>query len=213
MIQGYTDDMTASTPSVEFWFDPICPWCWMTSRWAAEVSQVRGFEIVWHPISLKVINEENNGGEPHDGHIQGHRLGRVVEAARVAIGESAVGKLYTEMGNRVHPGENRDFDAIIAESLATLDIDDALAATLRAAADSEASDAQLRTNTLHALEIAGPDVGVPIISIDGNAFFGPVMTPAPTGEDALRLWDGVSAVASVPGFYELKRGRTTGPQF
>lgn len=197
------------SPNVEFYFDPICPWCWMTSRWAQEVSEVRGFDIVWNPISLHIINEGNEHSSHSAHHASGHRLGRVVEAARVAAGDAVVGKLYTEIGTRVHPGSRDDYDAIIAESLDALGLDQALAA----AADTDASDAQLRENTTHALKIAGPDVGVPIISIDGVAFFGPVVTPSPTGDAALRLWDGIYAAASVPGFYELKRGRTQGPQF
>ncbi|WP_427868661.1 DsbA family protein [Leucobacter luti] len=200
---------TAATPSVEFWFDPSCPWCWMTSRWATEVSEARGFEIAWHPISLAIINEDNDDNAHAGLHSQGHRMGRVVEAARKAAGEGIVGKLYTELGTRVHPGGRRDVDEVIAEALAALGLDPELAK----AADTEESDAQLRENTKHALDIAGPDVGVPIISIDGVAFFGPVVTPAPTGEQALRLWDGIYAAASVPGFYELKRGRSAGPQF
>lgn len=195
--------------TVEFWFDPICPWCWMTSRWAREVAEERGFEIAWHPISLKIINEANDDDDHDDSHAAGHRLGRVVEAARVAAGQGVVGRLYTELGERIHPGDREDYDAVIAEALAAVGLDPALAA----AADAEASDAQLRENTEHALRIAGPDVGVPIIAIDGVAFFGPVVSPAPSGEDALRLWDGIYAAASVPGFYELKRGRTVGPQF
>lgn len=197
------------TPEVEFWFDPICPWCWMTSRWASEVSEARGFAITWHPISLAILNEgtEPNDHTPH--HLAGQRMGRVVEAARVANGQDVVGPLYTALGTRIHPGGRSDIDAIIAESLAELGLDAALAA----AADAPDSDAQLRANTDHAMRIAGPDVGVPIISVNGNAFFGPVVTPAPTGETALRLWDGIVAAASVPGFSEFKRGRTSGPQF
>ena len=181
----------------------------MTSRWAQEVSEARGFTITWHPISLKVINEGNTD-EAYVQHLEaGHRYGRVVEAARVAAGDDVVGQLYTEIGTRVHPGGQQDADAVIAEALAAVGLD----ASLAAAADTEASDAQLRANTTHALDIAGPDVGVPIISINGVSFFGPVVSPAPTGEMALKLWDGIAAAASVPGFYELKRGRTVGPQF
>lgn len=205
--------MTTEQPNVEFYFDPICPWCWMTSRWATDVSEARGFAIKWIPVSLLVVNELGKGGAPHDGHIQGNRLGRVVEAAGVAVGPESVAKLYTEMGNRLHPGGRDDYDAIISEAVHTLGLEPAVASKLIAEADTDESDAQLQKNTAHALEIAGPDVGVPIISIDGNAFFGPVMTPAPKGDDALRLWDGLAAAASVPGFYELKRGRTSGPKF
>lgn len=200
---------SSATPSVEFYFDPICPWCWMTSRWAAEVAEVRGFEIAWHPISLQIINEDAEPGPYTEGLRNGHRTGRVIEAARRAQGEDVVGRLYTEFGTRIHPGDREDFDGIVAEGLAALSLDAALAS----AADDEQYDAQLRRNTDHALGIAGPDVGVPIISVNGVSFFGPVVTPAPTGEQALQLWDGIVMAASVPGFYELKRGRTKGPQF
>ncbi|QIM18640.1 DsbA family protein [Leucobacter coleopterorum] len=198
-----------ATPTVEFWFDPICPWCWMTSRWASEVAQVRGFEIAWHPISLAILNEGNDVGDHAEGHRMGLRLGRIVEAARRAHGEDMVGKLYTAFGTKIHPGGQEDFEAIVSESLEEL----GLAASLRDSADDESLDTQLRSNTDHAMAIAGPDVGVPIISVNGNAFFGPVVTPAPKGEQALQLWDGIVMAAGVPGFYELKRGRTSGPQF
>lgn len=202
--------MTASTPSVEFWFDPICPWCWMTSRWASEVAEVRGFEIIWHPISLSILNEGQDIPETYEeAHRQGLRLGRVAEAAGRAHGAAAVGQVYTAIGTRIHPGARTDYDAVIADVLDEL----GFPAELSAAADDVNFDKQLRANTDHAMAIAGPDVGVPVISVDGAAFFGPVVTPAPTGEQALRLWDGIVMAASVPGFYELKRGRTEGPKF
>ncbi|GAB2567995.1 DsbA family protein [Leucobacter ruminantium] len=202
-------EATATSPAVEFYFDPICPWCWMTSRWVREVSELRGFSVTWKPISLAIINEGRDAGSHAEGQRQGKRMGQVALAVGAAAGDDAVGELYTELGNRIHPGGRTDFDEIIGEALAAVSGAPADAA---AAAD-DADDAQLRENTFHALEIAGPDVGVPIISIDGVAFFGPVVTPAPTGEQALQLWDGIRAAASVPGFYELKRGRTVGPQF
>lgn len=201
--------MSEKSPDVEFYFDPICPWCWMTSRWASEVAGVRGFEIAWKPISLAIINEGKDMGSHGEGQLRGKRMGRVAIAAGRVSGEEAVGRLYTAFGTRIHPGGRDDADAIIAESLAELGLDSELAA----AAGDEGYDDELRANTDHALEIAGPDVGVPIISIDGVAFFGPVVTPAPTGDEALKLWDGIAAAASVPGFYELKRGRTVGPRF
>lgn len=197
------------TSKVEFWFDPICPWCWMTSRWVAEVAEARGFEVAWHPISLKIINEDQDAGSHADLQIQGHRLGRVIVAAEQLYGPDVVGKLYTAFGNRIHPGGRDDFDVIITESLGEAD----LSGQADIAADNPEFDAQLRENTAHALKIAGPDVGVPIISVNGVAFFGPVVSPAPRGEQALQLWDGIVSAASVPGFFELKRGRTVGPQF
>jgi len=200
--------MSDAQPQVEFYFDTICPWCWMTSRWASEVAEVRGFEITWKPISLKIINEKNVDHVHGEAHRKAHGYARVVEAARVAAGDAAVGKLYTELGTRIHPGARTDMDEIIAESLAAAGLDAALAD----AVNDETTDVQLRETTNHALEIAGPDVGVPIISIDGKAFFGPVVTPAPSGADALKLWDALHAASQIPGFYELKRGRTVGPQ-
>lgn len=202
-------DMSEPAPKVEFYFDPICPWCWMTSRWASEVAAARGFTVDWRPVSLAIINEGNADERHAEAHRQAHRMVRVVAAAQQAHGDEVTGALYTAMGTRLHPGERRDFDAVIAESLAEA----GLPAELSQAADDDRFDASLRANSSHALEIAGPDVGVPVISIDGAAFFGPVVTPAPTGEDALRLWDGIVAAASTPGFFELKRGRTEGPQF
>ncbi|WP_053388208.1 DsbA family protein [Leucobacter japonicus] len=199
----------SAQPSVEFWFDPICPWCWMTSRWVSNVAEQRGFDVVWHPVSLKVINEGNEPGPYDEAMRHGHRLGRVAVAVGREHGAETVGKLYTEFGTAIHPGGRDDFDALLTDALAALGLDAAFAA----AADDEQYDDEVRGNTAHALEIAGPDVGVPVISVNGVAFFGPVVTPAPQGEQALTLWDGIVAAASVPGFYELKRGRTQGPQF
>ncbi len=199
----------SAQPKVEFWFDPICPWCWMTSRWISEVAEVRGFDVSWHPVSLHIINEGKDAGDHAEGMRQGLRMGRVAVAAEQLYGADVVGKLYTAFGNRIHPGGREDWDTIITESLGEANF----SGQLDLAADDEQFDATLRANTAHALEIAGPNVGVPIISIDGVAFFGPVVTPAPSGDLALQLWDGLRAAASVPGFYELKRGRTVGPQF
>lgn len=207
--------MTEQTPTVEFYFDPSCPWCWMTSRWVHEVSAVRNFPVLWRPISLAILNEGNEAlhsspeAAPYiEGHRRGKRFGQIAIAIGETAGDEAVGKFYTEVGTRIHPGARTDDDAIALEALAAV----GLPAELADRADVS-DDATLRANTDYAMATAGPDVGVPIISVDGNAFFGPVMTPAPTGDDALRLWDGMVMMASVPGFYELKRGRTAGPQF
>ena len=199
----------SAQPAVEFWFDPICPWCWMTSRWVTTVSEARGFSVKWHPVSLQVINEGNEPGSHAERMREGHRLGKVAVAVGREHGAEVVGKLYTEFGTAIHPGARDDFDGILADALSALGLDAAFAK----AADDDQYDAELRENTAHALKIAGPDVGVPVISVNGVAFFGPVVTPAPEGEQALALWDGIVAAASVPGFYELKRGRTASPQF
>ncbi|MGO1569735.1 MAG: mycothiol-dependent nitroreductase Rv2466c family protein [Canibacter sp.] len=203
--------------SVEFWFDPVCPWCWMTSRWITEVAAVRGFNIEWHPFSLAILNKDRDMSDRHrDGHARGLRALRVIEQARQEHGEDVVGKLYTEIGTRIHPGAREDIDDIIAESLESV----GLSSELSVAADPESADHpedglynELNASTERALDLVGKDVGIPIIAIDGVAFFGPVVTPAPTGDAALRLFDGVVAAASVDGFYELKRSRNVGPQF
>ena len=198
-----------ATPVVQFWFDPICPWTWITSRWVSEVAELRGFEVEWNPFSLAVLNEGSDAGDHAEGQRQGHRMGQVLTAARASHGGRAVADLYTALGTRLHPAERTDVDAVIAESLAEA----GLPAELFSAADSGEHEAELVASTRRGIELVGPGVGIPIIAIDGVAFFGPVISPAPHGEEALTLWDGVRAAASIPGFFELKRGREVGPQF
>lgn len=203
---------TSAVPaSVEFWFDPSCPWAWMTSRWAGEVAEARGFEIQWNIMSLAILNEDREDlPEAYRDFLpRALRLARLVNAVRETHGQQAVKPLYDALGSRIHPGERTDWDAIIVEALAAA----GLPASDAAYADSDEFDASLRESHGSGISRVGQDVGTPILSVDGVAFFGPVVSPAPTGDDALRLWDGVVAVASVPAFFELKRSRTVGPQF
>jgi hypothetical protein len=134
---------------------------------------------------------------------------RVVIAAQEQHGDDVVLPLYTAMGTRIHPGGMKDYDQVILEALAEV----GLPAELAEAASSTEFDPQLRKSHAEGIGLVGEDVGTPIVAFEGNAFFGPVVTPAPTGETAARLWDGAVAVASVPGFYEIKRTRTQGPVF
>lgn len=200
-------ELTAST--VQFWFDPICPWTWITSRWVSEVADLRGLDVQWNPFSLAVLNEGSDAGDHAEGQRQGHRMGQVLTAVGAAHGGQAVADLYTALGDRLHPAGRSDADAIIAESLAEV----GLPVELAAAADSGEFEADLAASTRRGIDLVGPGVGIPIIAIDGIAFFGPVVSPAPRGADALTLWDGVRAAASIPGFFELKRGREVGPKF
>jgi hypothetical protein len=200
---------------VEFWFDPMCPWAWITSRWIHEVSTPRDLDVTWSVMSLAVLNEGKDvPAEYAKLMTAAWKPVRVCIAAEVEFGKTVLGPLYTALGTRIHVQGRKDYDTIIAESLAEVGLPEALAA----AAGSENFDVKLKASHQRGISLVGADVGTPIIAIPGAsgepvAFFGPVITPMPVGEDALRLWDGAMLVASVPGFYELKRTRTQGPSF
>jgi hypothetical protein len=198
---------------VEFWFDPMCPWAWITSRWIHEVEAPRDLDVTWSVMSLAVLNEGKDvPAEYAELMAAAWKPVRVCIAAEVEFGKSVLGPLYTALGTRIHVQGRKDYDTIIAESL----VEVGLPETLAAAADSENFDVKLKASHLRGISLVGADVGTPVIAIPGAsgepvAFFGPVITPMPVGEDALRLWDGAVLVASVPGFYELKRTRNAGP--
>ena len=200
-----------SVPAVDMWFDPMCPWAWMTSRWMVEVEAGRGLTVRWHVMSLAVLNEGRD--LPADYRTFLDRAWgpvRVVTAARAAHGEEILRPLYDALGRRIHnDGRGEDLDAVIVEALAEVGLPVALAA----AAHGTEHDAALRASHADAMALVGQDVGTPVVAIDGVGFFGPVVTPAPHGADALRLWDGLVLMTGVPGFYELKRSRTDGPSF
>ncbi|MFE5872247.1 DsbA family protein [Streptomyces roseifaciens] len=211
--------MTAveKTPA-DFWFDPLCPWAWMTSRWMLEVEKVRPVEVRWHVMSLAVLNEDklDTMDERMRTIMRTEAWGpvRVCIAAAAKHGEQVLGPLYTALGTRFHnQGLPRDHATIVA---ALEEV--GLPAELADVARSDAFDAELRASHEEGISKVGQDVGTPVIAVPGAdggqiAFFGPVVTPAPKGEAAARLWDGTLLVASTPGFYEIKRTRTQGPVF
>ena len=202
--------MSTARPVVDFWFDPVCPWAWMTSRWMDEVSTLRDVEVRWHVMSLAVLNEKRDLPENYRAMMdQAWGPVRVVVAAARDHGDGVVKPLYDALGTRIHPGGRSDYAAIIAEALDEV----GLPASLADAAGTEDADVLLRESHSEGIALVGDDVGTPVVAIDGVGFFGPVITPAPTGDAAARLFDGLALVTSVPGFYELKRSRTADPSF
>ncbi|MFI1931186.1 DsbA family protein [Streptomyces sp. NPDC020330] len=215
--------MPENTPAngktpVDFWFDPLCPWAWMTSRWMLEVEKVRDVEVRWHVMSLAVLNENKLDELPEEYREmlekQAWGPARVVIAAQQEHGDAVLGPLYTALGTRFHNnGEGPTREAVAA---ALEDV--GLPVGLADHADSDRYDTELRASHKEGIDKVGQDVGTPVIAVPGAdgeqiAFFGPVVTPAPKGEEAAKLWDGTLLVASIPGFYEIKRTRTQGPIF
>ncbi|HEU5026716.1 MAG TPA: DsbA family protein [Spirillospora sp.] len=199
----------APTP-VDFWFDPLCPWAWITSRWILEVEKLRPIEVRWHVMSLAVLNEDKDVPEEYrKGLAQAWGPVRVCIAAEQKYGSEVLGRLYTELGTRRHHEKQKFTREYFEAALTAAGLDPALAD----AADSTAYDEAVRASHKDGIDRVGQEVGTPVIEVEGSAFFGPVVSPIPRGEAAAKLWDGVVAVASTDGFFELKRTRTREPIF
>lgn len=198
------------TETVRMWFDPICPWAWMTSRWLKEVEKVRDVVVDWRVMSLSVLNE---GRDLPADYLEAMRRSwgpvRVIVAAQREHGSAVVGPLYDAMGSAFHLREVDDREVVIAEALQQV----GLPAELARFAQGDEVDDLLRESHGEAMALVGDDVGTPVVAIGDVAFFGPVVSPAPVGEQAGLLWDGCLLVAGTPGFFELKRSRTVGPIF
>ena len=206
--------MTDAQNTVDFYWDAVCPWCWITSRWMEDVAQQKSIHVNWKFFSLKKINEGREMPERFRiSHAIGLRALRVAAAVREEYGNDTIRKLYTAMGaRRHHDQEDIGTTEALEEILQACDLPQSLAA----AADDEAWDRVIEADMEQAKAKAGDGVGVPLIVLDngdGPGFFGPVFSPAPSGEAAVQMWDAMVTVGRMPGFYEFKRTRETGPVF
>lgn len=194
----------------DFWFDPVCPFAWITSRWIGEVEQVRGIETEWHVMSLSVLNEGRDLPDNYRA-MMDDSWGpvRVIIAAQELHGSRYVKPLYDAMGEQIHHEGNKDRASVIQKALA----DTGLPADLARFAGSDEYDAQLRASHEAGISLVGQDVGTPVVAVNGTAFFGPVLTRIPRGEEAGKLWDATVTLAGYPHFFELKRSRTESPEF
>ena len=196
---------------VDFWFDPLCPWAWIASRWMLEVEKVRPVAPRWHVMSLAVLNEGKEGLPERYQELMAQAWGpvRVCIAAEQKFGPDVLLPLYTALGTRFHeqqqPKDRATIEAALDEAGLPTDLADAM--------DDPGYDEALRASHHDGMDRVGYEVGTPVISVDGISFFGPVISPIPRGDDAGRLWDGVLLVAGSDGFFELKRSRTRDPIF
>ena len=199
---------------VQFWFDPVCPWAWITSRWILEVQKARPVRPDWRIMSLAYLNlTQHEGKDLSEDYLE--RMGRawgpirVCAAAAQHSGPEILGPLYTAIGTKFHVEGRREDPTVLPEALAEV----GLPASLASAAQSDEFDGEIKRSHHEAFDDVGTDVGTPVIRIRGRAIFGPVITPAPKGEAAGRLWDGLVLVTEADGFFELKRTRDRKPSF
>ena len=194
-----------TSTNADFWFDPLCPFAWISSRWITEIEEVRDISVTWHVMSLAYLNQDKDISddyrtllEPAWGPV------RVCIAAGQKYGPDVLFPLYTALGNRIHLEKQPITRELIAEAVAEVGLDPVIVDAM----DDESYDDAVVASHREGMDQVGDEVGTPTIAFEGAAFFGPVLGQIPRGDDAGNLWDGCVAVAKVPYFYELKRSRT-----
>ncbi|MGO2069909.1 mycothiol-dependent nitroreductase Rv2466c family protein [Glutamicibacter arilaitensis] len=200
----------AERQHVDFWFDPICPFAWATSRWIKEVEKVRDIDVTWNVMSLSMLNEGRDLPEDYRASMDSSwGPVRVIIKAAQEHGDEVKDSLYTAMGELFHYEKIEDRDEVVAKALEKV----GLPGELAEAAHTDANDEALRASHEVGINKVGQDVGTPIVAVDGVAFFGPVITRVPTGEDAGKMFDAAAQLASFPYFFEMKRTRSESPVF
>jgi hypothetical protein len=198
------------TTKAEFWFDPMCPWAFITSRWILEVEKVRDIEVSWNLFSLPHLNKDREMPEKYKAiFANSWACARIIKSVEKDFGKEKTLPLYSAISTRIHVLKETVSKDLLSNSLNEVGLD------LKYLAEMENSkwDTQIIESHERGIKLVGDDVGTPIIAVNGVGFFGPVISPAPKGEEAGKLWDGISIAAAYPGFFELKRSRTVGPIF
>ena len=202
--------MSTQAQKVDMWFDPACPFAWITSRWLLEASKVRDIDVTWNIMSLAYLNKDREVDAAHaEAFAKSWGTVRLVAAVTEKHGNAAVIALYNALGDRIHLKKEKVSDDLLAAALA----DAGLPAELLADAADESWNLPMIASHERAISMVGNDVGTPVVAIGDAAFFGPVISPAPKGEEAGKLWDGFVLCVQTPGFFELKRARKVGPLF
>ncbi len=202
--------MTTNRARVDFWFDPRCPFAWISSRWMLEVEQVRDVDVHWHIMSLAYLNQDKDvSAKYREALSDAWEPVRLCQAVDERFGQEKLAEIYTALGTRLHNGAQDQSRELMADALSEV----GLPADLIAAVDDDSYDEAIKKSHDAAIDLVGDEVGTPTIAIEGTAFFGPVLSQIPRGEEAGQLWDGCLAAAKVPYFYELKRTRTGELQF